>query len=80
MSDPLLPDGITIQSGRTVDEQPAVHIDLGRLLELNENELRLTVALVLPVRQAKAFASLILRQAQEIERHGLRVVSDEDGA
>jgi hypothetical protein len=80
MSDSLLPDGITISSGKTLEEQPAVCIDLGKLLELSDAGIRVTISLVLPVRQAKAFASLILRQAQEIERHGLRVVSDEDGA
>jgi hypothetical protein len=76
MSDPLLPDGIKISSGRTVDEQPAVCVGFGDLLKLDDA----TISLVLPIRQAKAFASLILRQAQEIERHGLRVVSEEDGA
>jgi hypothetical protein len=80
MSDALLPDGIKVSSGKTLEEQPAVCIDLGKLLELSDGGVSFTIALVLPIRQAKAFASLILRQAQEIERHGLRVVSDEDGA
>jgi hypothetical protein len=76
MSDSLLPDGINVSSGKTLDEQPAVCVGFGDLLKLDGA----TISLVLPVRQAKALASLILRQAQEIERHGLRVVSDEDGA
>jgi hypothetical protein len=76
MSDPLLPDGIKVSSGKTLDEQLAVCVGFGDLLKFDNA----TISLVLPLRQAKAFASLILRQAQEIERHGLRVVSDEDGA
>jgi hypothetical protein len=78
MSDPLLPDGITVSAARTVDEKDAVHIDLGKLLRIEG--LDLTVALVLPLRQAEIFGSAIIGKVMEIRRHGLRVVGDEDGA
>jgi hypothetical protein len=80
MSDQLLPEGMKITSGKTLDERDAVLVDLGELLQLEENGITLTVALVLPLRQAKALGSELIRVAYETERHGLRIVSDEDGA
>ena len=71
MSDPLLPDGISIGPCLSLGEKEAVRIDLGkRFLAFGH----CTIEMILEPRQAKAFASLILKQAMEIERHGLRLV------
>lgn len=74
--DSLLPPDIKITSGTALDGSPAVDIDLGKLLQLGD----VSAHIVLPLLQAKILGSRIIEKAYEIERHGLRLVNDEDGA
>ena len=75
--DPILPPGIKIGAGTDENEQPAVRIDL----RANAGTATIDATLGFSPRQARAFAALLLRQADLIEGRagvawGLRLVGE----
>jgi hypothetical protein len=64
MSDPLLPPGIKVGSGTTLDEYPAIRVGLEAELP-GGGQVEATIVLI--PRQGSTLAALLLRQADLVE-------------